>query len=361
MKCIIYLIENIKNNKKYVGATTSEDGFKSRYRSGKGEGIERVLGHFEYFKNRNEFYNIHLYRSILKYGVESFIVHEEFDVANTIEELCEKEKYWIKYFSSTVNGYNVSEGGIGNKGWSKNRYSLNKRRTSKASIQNKLIEKWTKERMHWENPFLNIWKFDDGLITETKEVMFYLLLGGKCKECDICKIKTTNKRICARCDDNYTPMLVVKKERSNKRGKYKKRKKYEPSVELKEFLHKNKKEIIKYYINDEYSITKIVSILNIKSLTYKLLKSTLKSWGIKIVSHKNSNVNNFPEIFISVSDNENNIIKVFNHKSYVRKWVRDNSIGDLYSSRLDALLKSNESYNGFIFRIIDEDIYRKFS
>ena len=50
-------------------------------------------------------------KAIKRHGVDNF-VFEIIDRAETIEELNQKEKYWIEYYSSMgENGYNVCEGG----------------------------------------------------------------------------------------------------------------------------------------------------------------------------------------------------------------------------------------------------------
>jgi group I intron endonuclease len=47
--------------------------------------------------------------AIEKYGVENF----QFDIIEecSLEKLNERETYWIKYFNSIQDGYNLSEGG----------------------------------------------------------------------------------------------------------------------------------------------------------------------------------------------------------------------------------------------------------
>ena len=51
--------------------------------------------------------------SIEKYGFDAFIVDEVFDTANSMEELNEKEMYYIEKFNSYHNGYNHTLGGEG--------------------------------------------------------------------------------------------------------------------------------------------------------------------------------------------------------------------------------------------------------
>ena len=86
---VIYKIINLINNKIYIGKTIND---KSSYF---GSGLL-------------------INRSIQKYGLENF-KKEIIDETSSIEELNEKEKYWIQYFDSTnLNiGYNIGKGGDG--------------------------------------------------------------------------------------------------------------------------------------------------------------------------------------------------------------------------------------------------------
>lgn len=106
----IYKITNIKNGKVYIGLTTNS--FNERYNV-KGEGIERVYGFHARLRKNGKPYNIHLLNSIEKYGFETFEVIKEFDIAYSIEELKEKEKYWISFYkcNDANYGYNRTEGG----------------------------------------------------------------------------------------------------------------------------------------------------------------------------------------------------------------------------------------------------------
>lgn len=106
---IIYKITNKVNGKIYIGQTTR--GFNKRYHC-KGVGIERVYNYYIIMK-RYEHYNIHLLRSIEKYGFNAFDVIEIFDVAFSKNELDIKEKLYIEIFDCIENGYNVTKGGDG--------------------------------------------------------------------------------------------------------------------------------------------------------------------------------------------------------------------------------------------------------
>lgn len=94
---VIYKITNIVNRKVYIGQTIYT--FDKRY-----------VGNLE-----NNTRNMHLKRSIQKYGIKCFMIDTEFDIAYSQEELDEKEIYWIKYFDSTnpSKGYNKNSGGLG--------------------------------------------------------------------------------------------------------------------------------------------------------------------------------------------------------------------------------------------------------
>ena len=105
---IVYKITNIINNKVYIGVTTRR--FVDRYCS-KGTGIERVFGYHQARKDCGNCYNKHLHSSIKKYGFESFVVKEVFDIAKNKEELAQKEKYYIDFYDSLENGYNATGGG----------------------------------------------------------------------------------------------------------------------------------------------------------------------------------------------------------------------------------------------------------
>ena len=96
----IYCIENTLNGKKYVGLTKGT--------------IERRFKRHKEIVNGNK-KKQHLHNAILKYGIKNFKIYQ-LDEANTWEELCEKEKYWIKKLNTKNNGYNETDGGEGSLG-----------------------------------------------------------------------------------------------------------------------------------------------------------------------------------------------------------------------------------------------------
>ena len=89
-KFIIYKITNLINSKIYIEQTTQT--FEDRI-------SEHQCG-IQYVD-----------RAIKKYGIESFN-YEKVEECNTIEELNEREKYWIAYYDCiSPKGYNLTSGG----------------------------------------------------------------------------------------------------------------------------------------------------------------------------------------------------------------------------------------------------------
>lgn len=99
----IYQIRNIVNDKKYIGMTTRN--------------VEiRKLDHIKtYNDTKSRMYNFKLYRAMRKYGCDKF----EFSVIEECsnDKLEEKERYYIKLYNTTANGYNEALGGSGKLLW----------------------------------------------------------------------------------------------------------------------------------------------------------------------------------------------------------------------------------------------------
>lgn len=110
----IYLITNNFNQKKYVGYTTTTPAKR-----------------FSRHCTNSRIQKYPLARAIAKYGKESFTV-EQLDEAQNIDELKEKEKYWIALLKPE---YNLTEGGDGVPGY---------RHTDEWKIANSLRHKGRK-------------------------------------------------------------------------------------------------------------------------------------------------------------------------------------------------------------------------
>ena len=109
----IYRITNTVNNKIYIGKTE--------------ETIERRLYEHKLCVKTGSKHS-RLYSAMKHYGVDKFIA-EELDHSDSSEELCEKEKYWIKKLNSQDPeiGYNIAPGGEGGFTWSAKGYvTMNK-------------------------------------------------------------------------------------------------------------------------------------------------------------------------------------------------------------------------------------------
>lgn len=92
----IYKIVNKINNKVYVGQAVDIKRRLSEHKS------------YSFNPNHNS-YNYAIHRAIRKYGIENF----SFEIIEecSIEQLDEREKYWIKQLNSQQLGYNMTEGG----------------------------------------------------------------------------------------------------------------------------------------------------------------------------------------------------------------------------------------------------------
>ena len=88
---IIYVITNLLNGKKYVGQTTRT--------------LEERFSEHKFCKDS------YIGKAIRKYGEENFKA-EVLEECSTLEELNEREKYWIAKLNTLVpNGYNLNGGG----------------------------------------------------------------------------------------------------------------------------------------------------------------------------------------------------------------------------------------------------------
>lgn len=93
----IYKITNIKNNKIYIGQTIQD--IKKRFDRHISDSLSNII-------------DTKLSRAIRKYGKENFII-KIIDTALNKEELNIKETYYINFFDSIKNGYNMTDGAIG--------------------------------------------------------------------------------------------------------------------------------------------------------------------------------------------------------------------------------------------------------
>ena len=91
----IYKIQNLINNHVYIGQTVKS--YEKRFQQHKSN------------YDKPYFSQLTLYKAFKKYGLENFSFEPIEEVEN--EKLDEREKYWIDYYDSYKNGYNMTLGG----------------------------------------------------------------------------------------------------------------------------------------------------------------------------------------------------------------------------------------------------------
>ena len=98
----IYKIQNLVNGKIYIGQSVNIEKRWSTHRSA---------------LENNYHYNIHLQSAWKKYGEENF----KFSIVEkcNIDQLNQREIYWIAKFDSYENGYNLTPGGGNTESFSK--------------------------------------------------------------------------------------------------------------------------------------------------------------------------------------------------------------------------------------------------
>lgn len=93
----IYKLINNLNGKLYIGQTKKTLN-------------ERLEAHIHDMK-RKRFSDRPIYKAMNKYGYENFTIEKIEECDDVLAD--SKEKFWIQYYNSCVNGYNVALGGAG--------------------------------------------------------------------------------------------------------------------------------------------------------------------------------------------------------------------------------------------------------
>lgn len=126
----IYKIENKINHKVYIGQSINI--------------TDRWRNHRSAYKDTSDkAYEAHLYRSMRKYGIENF----DFSIVEEClpSELNERERYWVSYYDSFFNGYNLTLGGDGATGGNVDKEKIKgiiNDLLNTTLIQRQIAEKW---------------------------------------------------------------------------------------------------------------------------------------------------------------------------------------------------------------------------
>jgi hypothetical protein len=95
---VIYKVENLVNGQVYIGATTKSLNTRKK----------------EHLRDAKRVSGTKFYQSITTFGVNCF-KWEAIDIANTLNDLAQKEKEYIIKYDSKNNGLNIDSGGGFNK------------------------------------------------------------------------------------------------------------------------------------------------------------------------------------------------------------------------------------------------------
>lgn len=147
----IYKIENLLNGKIYIGQSIQ---IEKRFEQHKKTAYAR--------KDRN--YNNLIYKAIRKYGLENFAFEIIEEVPDN-QDLDEREIYWISYYNSYKNGYNMTPGGGCLRGEDSPNTKANRdtviqvRTLYNAHIKKSEIYDLVKDKLT-QSQFEHIWRFE---------------------------------------------------------------------------------------------------------------------------------------------------------------------------------------------------------
>lgn len=108
--CGVYSITNKLNNKKYIGKSDNIYVRWDEHRKDLNKGVH---------------HNKHLQRAWNKYGEENFIF-EIVEKCKNDDIAYQRERYWVRYYDSFKNGYNMNEGGTGGLGYTHTEENIEK-------------------------------------------------------------------------------------------------------------------------------------------------------------------------------------------------------------------------------------------
>ena len=129
---LIYKCTNIKNNKTYIGLTTR--AFEIRKK--------------EHLNDCKKTYSKYFQNALTKNGINNF-VWEIIDTSSDLDELCQKEKYWIKFYKSNIRkyGYNLTDGGQNGSPNITTRRKISKKMVGEKNVNFKNVPENVKQAM----------------------------------------------------------------------------------------------------------------------------------------------------------------------------------------------------------------------
>lgn len=129
---MVYLITNLINQKRYVGITTRT--------------LNQRFKQHCVFKPSRKTKKSAIAEAIQLHGKENFKI-EQIDIAATIEELYEKEKYWIEKLDTYGKEYNITKGGEGTHGKSHSTETIEKlKKAASKRMQDSKVRKHLSEK-----------------------------------------------------------------------------------------------------------------------------------------------------------------------------------------------------------------------
>lgn len=135
---IVYVIENLTNSHKYIGITKQSIDLRFK----------------QHVKDMNKGSNLTIHNAIRKHGLDSFRAYQ-IDEASSLDELKEKEKYWIEKYDTFENGYNETLGGDGS--WGRKTTDKTKKlisdKNKKRFMSEEARQKQSEATIKWWNSF----------------------------------------------------------------------------------------------------------------------------------------------------------------------------------------------------------------
>lgn len=129
----IYKIVNTINEKVYIGKTSVSVAHRwDQHKSAAQSGVDW-----------------HLYRAMRKYGIDKFSIQTIEEISD--DQLNQREIYWINYYNSFKNGYNMTLGGEG-------RNNLDKKEIVNLWLQGNTVQEISAKFDCWTSSIINILK-----------------------------------------------------------------------------------------------------------------------------------------------------------------------------------------------------------